>query len=148
MDAKIVIYSRHPQEIRQQKSSAPAFSAAAGRKLKKQDNNLFRTIQNACGQNAQVLPSNSSWHDWANHKPHSAPLSAGAYRDDFIIVVLLPYPSTSPPLDVGIPSHAQDAPPSFHCTNPVASSGRSHASQWASSATSSSYPSWNDTSCR
>ena len=55
MDAKIVIYSRHPQEIRQQKSPAPAFSAAAGRKLKKQDNNLFRTIQTTCGQNAQVL---------------------------------------------------------------------------------------------
>ena len=67
MDTKIVIYSRHPQEIRQQKSSAPAFSAAAGRKLKKQDNNLFRTIQTTCGQNAQVLAGKPSLCYRATH---------------------------------------------------------------------------------
>ncbi len=155
MATKIAISIGHLQEIRQQKSSALAFSAKASHKLEEPINNLFHTIQTTCGLNARVFMGKPTLCYQASHH-----CMTGQNRDSFpfpiwgskkgCILIAAPQPNlnTNPPSDADIPSDAQDAPPSSRYTNPVASSGRSHASQWASSATSSSHPSWNDTSCR
>lgn len=78
MATKIAISIGHLQEIRQQKSSALAFSAKAGHKLEEPINNLFHTIQTTCGLNAHVFVGKPTLCYQASHH-----CMTGQNRDSF-----------------------------------------------------------------